>query len=141
RVRLGASAVAARHRYDVGALALTGAVEDRVVDPGSREQAPADRLAHRPVASRRRRESVSSVTASRRMTPVVISFVAGLYPTRSIPFEIIAIMSAPSRALRTAPRPPNRLVPPMTAAEIAFSSVSPPPDARFTPFTRAAKKM
>src|SRR6266571_9300972 len=77
-IRLGAPLVATRDGDDVGALALRCAAEDRVVDPRRREQAPADRFAHRPVASRRRRESVSSVTASRRMTPVVISFVAGL---------------------------------------------------------------
>ena len=43
------------------------------------------------------------------------------------PFAIVAITAAPSTALRTSPRPPKRLVPPITAAEIASSSSVPPP--------------
>jgi hypothetical protein len=44
-----------------------------------------------------------------------------------MPFAIVAIRVAPIRAFRTSPRPPNRLVPPITAAAIAsISSVLPP---------------
>ena len=67
--------------------------------------------------------------------------------SRSIPFEIDWMTRMPSSAAQTVPRPPNRLVPPMTAAAIALSNTSPPPadwltasrrDAARTP-PRAAK--
>ena len=48
-------------------------------------------------------------------------------PKMKRPFAIVAITAAPSTALRTSPRPPKRLVPPITAAEIASSSSVPPP--------------
>ena len=48
------------------------------------------------------------------------------------PFAIVAITAAPSTALRISPRPPKRLVPPITAAEIASSSSVPPPWSRST---------
>ena len=44
-----------------------------------------------------------------------------------IPLAIVAITSAPISAFRISPRPPNRLVPPITAAEIASISSVPPP--------------
>ena len=47
--------------------------------------------------------------------------------------------SAPISALITRPRPPKRLVPPITAAEIASSSSVPPPALRSTELRRAAK--
>jgi hypothetical protein len=40
--------------------------------------------------------------------------------------ETLPITSAPSRAAQTVPRPPNRLVPPITAAAIDSSSSVPP---------------
>ena len=43
------------------------------------------------------------------------------------PFAIVAMTSEPRSAPRTSPRPPNRLTPPMTAAEIESSSSVPPP--------------
>ena len=49
-----------------------------------------------------------------------------------MPFETVEISAAPIRALRTSPRPPNRLVPPMTAAAIASISSVPPPAFRST---------
>ncbi len=55
------------------------------------------------------------------------------------PFAIVAMMSEPRSAPRTSPRPPNRLTPPMTAAEIESSSSVPPPTCRFTDWSRAAR--
>ena len=46
------------------------------------------------------------------------------------------ITSAPSRALFTSPRPPKRLVPPITAAAIASSRIVPPPAFRSTELSR-----
>ncbi len=43
------------------------------------------------------------------------------------PFATVAMTSEPSRAPRTSPRPPKRLTPPMTAAEIESRSSVPPP--------------
>jgi hypothetical protein len=43
--------------------------------------------------------------------------------------EIEPMTSAPRSADHAVPRPPIRLVPPMTAAAIAFRSRSPDPDA------------
>ena len=43
------------------------------------------------------------------------------------------------RALITPPRPPNRLVPPITAAAIASSRIVPPPALRSTELSREAK--
>ncbi len=57
------------------------------------------------------------------------------------PFAIVAITAAPSTALRTSPRPPNRLVPPITAAEIASSSSVPPPWSGATELRRPARTM
>ena len=76
RVRVGPRSVAAGDGNDVHRVRPHHSGEDRVVDPRGREQTESDRTsAQRPVASSRRRESVSIVTASSRMTPVVISFV------------------------------------------------------------------
>ena len=44
-----------------------------------------------------------------------------------MPLEIDWITRMPSSAAQAVPRPPNRLVPPMTAAAIALSRTSPPP--------------
>ena len=51
---------------------------------------------------------------------------------RSRPFAIVAITSAPKERVRTSPRPPKRLVPPITAAAIASSRSVPPPASRST---------
>ncbi len=58
-----------------------------------------------------------------------------------IPFAIVVIRSAPISAFRTSPRPPNRLVPPITAAEIASISSVPPPAFRSTLWRREARTM
>ena len=59
----------------------------------------------------------------------------------NIPFETVEISAAPISALRISPRPPNRLVPPMTAAAIASISSVPPPAFRSTLFRRGASTM
>ncbi len=56
-----------------------------------------------------------------------------------MPFVIVEISAAPISALRTSPRPPNRLVPPITAAAIASISSVPPPAFRSTLFRRGGK--
>jgi len=63
-VLLGTGLVSARNRDDVGAVALPRAREDRLVDPGRREQAPAHRVAHPgdtavPVAADRKSASIA----------------------------------------------------------------------------------
>jgi hypothetical protein len=67
------------------------------------------------------------VTASRRIAPSTMYLTSAGCPTRSRSFETLPITSAPSKAAQTRPRPPNRLVPPITAAAIASSSSVPPP--------------
>src|SRR6185295_18563119 len=57
------------------------------------------------------------------------------------PFAIVAMTRAPRSAPRTSPRPPKRLTPPITAAEIASSRSVPPPWFRFTDWSRAARTM
>ena len=56
-----------------------------------------------------------------------------------MPFATVAITSEPISALITRPRPPNRLVPPITAAAIASSRSVPPPAFRSTELSREAK--
>ena len=55
--------------------------------------------------------------------------------------SIIAITIAPSTALRIVPRPPNRLVPPITAAAIEYSRIVPPPVDVSTDDSREASTM
>jgi hypothetical protein len=43
-----------------------------------------------------------------------------------MPFSRLAMISAPNSTPRTVPRPPRRLVPPMTQAATASSSMSEP---------------
>src|SRR5947199_64785 len=56
-------------------------------------------------------------------------------------FETVEISAAPISAFRTSPRPPKRLVPPMTAAAMASISRVPPPALRSTLLRRAASTM
>ena len=58
--------------------------------------------------------------------------------SRSMPFEIEPITSAPSSADHTVPRPPNRLVPAITGPAIASSSRSLPPEPWLTANSREA---
>ena len=55
-----------------------------------------------------------------------------------MPDWIAPITSMPSRADHALPRPPNRLVPPITAAAMALSSTSPLPEAWLTANSREA---
>jgi AcrR family transcriptional regulator len=61
--------------------------------------------------------------------------------SKSIPLAIEPITSAPSKADQTLPRPPNKLVPPMTAAAIAFKSTSPLPEDWLTAYKREPARM
>ena len=54
------------------------------------------------------------------------------------PFEIDWITRMPSSAANAEPRPPKRLVPPITAAAIALRLTSPPPLLWFAAASRAA---
>ena len=60
---------------------------------------------------------------------------------RSIPLEIDPMTSAPRSADHAVPRPPKRLVPPMTAAAIELRSRSPPPEDWLTANSREAAMM
>src|SRR5919108_1617487 len=99
----------------------------RLPHEGVSEHANADRVVihTRPAAARPRRATASTVTASSRIAPSTISFTSGPWPIRSSPFATLPITSAPRSADHTLPRPPNRLVPPMTAAAIASSVTCP----------------
>jgi len=68
------------------------------------------------------------VTAISNTAPVTIKRMEEASASKSIPLAIEPITSAPSNADQTFPRPPNKLVPPMTAAAIAFKSTSPLPE-------------
>src|SRR4051794_17923347 len=56
-----------------------------------------------------------------------MNFTAVSSASRSIPFEIDTMTSAPSSAPHTDPRPPNRLTPATTGPAIDIRSRSPPP--------------
>ena len=60
------------------------------------------------------------VTAASNTEPVTMNLTDDEYASRSMPFEIDPITREPNSADHTVPRPPNRLVPPMTAAAMAF---------------------
>ncbi len=68
-------------------------------------------------------------------------FVPALMLSRPRPLSIIAITIAPSTALFIEPRPPNRLVPPITAAAIEYSRIAPPPVDVSTELSREASTM
>ncbi len=80
----------------------------------------------------------STVTASSSTAPVTMNLTSESNAFRSIPLEIEPITRAPRRADQAVPRPPNRLVPPMTAAAMAFSSTVPPPEPWLTANRREA---
>ena len=76
----------------------------------------------------------------------MITWVAAVWPISASPFCTLLMTSAPRSAPTIVPRPPNRLVPPITAAAMALSVVLPPPvftdteklrDALRTPATAA----
>ena len=96
-----------------------------------RDPEPRALTGRRPRAAGARR--VSSVTAASRITPVTMYWIAA-----AVSEQAHAVRDrARSRARRTgrssiSPRPPNRLVPPITAAAIASSRIVPPPAFRST---------
>ena len=92
----------------------------------------------RPADLRPRLAVASTVTARSRTAPVTMNFTSESRAFRSMPFEIEPITRAPSSADQAVPRPPKRLVPPMTAAAMAFSSTSPPPEPWLTANSREA---
>ena len=47
---------------------------------------------------------------------------------KSIPLLIDPMTIAPNNAAQALPRPPNKLVPPITAAAMEFNNTLPPPD-------------
>lgn len=55
-----------------------------------------------------------------------------------MPLLIDPMINAPSNADQIVPRPPNKLVPPITAAAIAFNKTSPLPDPVSTAYNRDA---
>src|SRR5699024_6036427 len=74
----------------------------------------------------RRRARASIVTATTSTTAVTTYFAAALNPSRPIPLLIAAMTTPPRTPWIALPRPPNRLVPPMTAAATAYSTRVPP---------------
>jgi hypothetical protein len=56
------------------------------------------------------------------------------------PLEIEAITITPKRAAKALPLPPNREVPPITAAAMAFRFTSPPPELWADAASRPAAK-
>ena len=56
------------------------------------------------------------------------------------PLEMDWITRMPSSAAKAEPRPPNRLVPPMTAAAMALRLTSPPPLLWLAAASRAAAR-
>ena len=73
-----------------------------------------------------RRVSESTVTAASRTSAVHISCAAAVRPISCRPLAITPTTRPPSTASSILPRPPNRLVPPMTAAATAYSTFWPP---------------
>ncbi len=60
--------------------------------------------------------------------------------SRVSPLEIDWITRTSRSAAKAVPRPPNRLVPPMTAAAMALRLTSPPPLLWFAAASRAAAR-
>ena len=69
--------------------------------------------------ARPRRARASMVTAASSTRAVTTYLAAALKPSRPMPLSMAAMTRPPSTAWIGLPRPPNRLVPPMTAAATA----------------------
>src|SRR5215217_2201716 len=95
----------------------------------------------RPAACRWVRAIASITTAASSTAPVTMNFTDDWSASRSMPFAIEVITSAPSSACHTLPRPPNRLVPAITGPAIASSRKSPAPEDWFTASRRDAAMM
>ncbi|CAM5736990.1 hypothetical protein SALBM311S_04109 [Streptomyces alboniger] len=110
-------------------------------DHGAAHTAGAGREHHRIAAARQvvhlvslrpclragRRANESKTTAVSSTPPVIMNWTAGSTPSSAMPEAIDWMMSTPSSADQVEPRPPNRLVPPMTAAAMALISSEPEP--------------
>src|SRR5690242_13788904 len=73
------------------------------------------------------RDTESMTTAPSSTPPVIMYWIEAFMFSRSRPVVMDWMTSMPRRADHTEPRPPKRLVPPMTAAAMASISVLPPP--------------
>ena len=73
------------------------------------------------------RDTESSATASSSTAPVTMNRNEESRFSRVSPLEMDWMTMIPSSAANAEPRPPNRLVPPMTAAAIALRFTSPAP--------------
>ena len=105
-----------------------GRARRRPAPPARPQGQPEERLAPaaqaRPDDWRPRRAVASTVTASSSTAPVTMNFTSESSAFRSMPFEMDPMTRAPRSADHAVPRPPKRLVPPMTAAAIEFRSRS-----------------
>src|SRR3954471_2500669 len=99
---------------------------------------PVERDHALPLASRPLLATASTVTAASSTAPVIMKRTSVPRFRSSMPFVIDWITRMPSSAEYAEPRPPNSDVPPITAAAIAFSSTSEPPDDWFTAYSRDA---
>ena len=88
--------------------------------------------------ARRRRSIISKDTARKSIDPVAMLLKSPDKPSRSRPFSTLATTTDPRSTPRARPRPPNKLVPPMTAAAIASSASAPPPVVELTASCREA---
>src|SRR5439155_25977726 len=69
-----------------------------------------------------RARRTSSSTATRTTTPTAMYWKFGSRPSRLRPLCMTPRINAPATALRTPPRPPRKLPPPMITAAMALSS-------------------
>ena len=92
----------------------------------SEARSRAGRLAAPGTGSRACRGTTSSSTASTMTTPMTIGCRNASTFSRFMPLRITPIISAPTSALATLPRPPRKLAPPITTAAIASSSARSP---------------
>src|SRR5207244_1052668 len=79
-----------------------------------------------PAAGPPRAAPAVDLTAARRPTAGTVSWLAAAIPSRPIPLAMAAMTAPPRTAFNGPPRPPNRLVPPITAAATAYSTRVPP---------------
>lgn len=93
----------------------------------------------RPCAFCERRDSESMTTAAKSTPPVMMNWTAAGVSVSAMPEAIDWMISMPSAADQVVPRPPNRLVPPMTAAAMALSSRTPEPELWLTEVMREAR--
>ena len=81
------------------------------------------------------------VTAASTTPPVIMNRSVGPRSTSVSTFEIAPMSTMPRKAEYVPPRPPNGLVPPMTAAAIASIRTSPCPNCWLTDPSCAAARL